>query len=258
MRLDSITPLIITRDEEPNIARSLERLAWAARIVVVDSFSEDRTMEILRGDPRIMVVQRAFTSFADQCNAGLAHVKTPWVLSLDADYICSADLAAELEAVPDETEASGFAARFRYCSHGRPLRGTLYPPRVVLHRRNGASYVSVGHAHRLQIDGAIGSLTSTIDHDDRKPFRTWLAAQRTYAANEAEKLRTGRAEEFDLADRLRRRAFVLPVVTPLYCLFYKGLILDGPAGWFYTAQRAYAETLVSLLLMRNAFRRGTS
>src|SRR6516165_2599530 len=84
--IDGITPILITFNEAPNIARTLDKLTWARRIVLVDSGSTDGTLEILARYPRIALFSRAFDNFADQCNFGLAQVQTKWALSLDADY----------------------------------------------------------------------------------------------------------------------------------------------------------------------------
>ena len=173
-----VTPLVLTYNEERNIYRVLQRLDWAARIVVVDSFSTDRTVEIVQSFPQVELLQRRFESFADQCNFGLTQVRTEWVLSLDADYVCTPDLIREIARLPHATAESGFSARFRYCIGGRPLRRSLYPPRVVLYRADRARYVNDGHAHRVRIDGPIGKLSSFIHHDDRKPLNAWLQARR--------------------------------------------------------------------------------
>ena len=84
--LDQVTALILTFNEEANISRTLAGLRWARRIVVIDSFSTDATLELLAQCPQVEVVQRAFDSFAEQCNFGLQLIRTPWCLSLDADH----------------------------------------------------------------------------------------------------------------------------------------------------------------------------
>ena len=101
--LDQITPLILTYNERSNIERTLARLDWARRIVVIDSFSTDGTLDILRRDRRIAVFTREFVDFAGQCNFGLTQIETRWVLSLDADYELSGELLDELRRlVPGE------------------------------------------------------------------------------------------------------------------------------------------------------------
>src|SRR5215472_11278304 len=92
---DQITPLIITYNEAPNISRTLDKVLWARRIVVIDSGSTDETVEILQRHPRVEVVEHPFMDVADQCNYGLTHVKSSWVLCLDADWELSDELVNE-------------------------------------------------------------------------------------------------------------------------------------------------------------------
>src|SRR5262245_31225647 len=94
--IEDITPMIIAYNEEANIERTLDRLTWAHRILVIDSGSTDRTLEIIRSYPRAEVIYRRFDDFASQCNFGIAQVNTSWVLSLDADYELSDALVTEL------------------------------------------------------------------------------------------------------------------------------------------------------------------
>src|SRR5437764_327934 len=78
--------LCSTYNEAPNIGRTLGRLHWAKRIVVVDSMSTDETCQIAKKQAGVAVLQRPFDNHASQWNYGLAQVTTEWVLSLDADY----------------------------------------------------------------------------------------------------------------------------------------------------------------------------
>lgn len=243
-----ITPLILTYNEQPNIGRTLERLTWANDVVVVDSGSTDATLEIARSFPSVRIVQRPFDSFAGQCNFGLEHVTSPWVLSLDADYLLSEDLVRELESLTPDGDTAGYRAAFKYCVRGRPLRATLYPPRVVLYRRERARYRDEGHGHRVEIDGVVESLRSAIYHDDRKPLRRWLVEQNRYMITESRYLLRTPASELSVQDRLRRWIVIAPAVVFVYTLLAKGLILDGWRGWFYVAQRTFAEMLLSFRL----------
>ena len=109
---DRITPLILTYDEAPNIARTLAKLSWARRIVVIDSGSTDSTLDVLRGYPQADVIHHPFSDFASQCNFGLSQIKTPWVLSLDADYELSDRLVDEIGALADSESAAGYRAPF--------------------------------------------------------------------------------------------------------------------------------------------------
>ena len=252
--LDQITPLILTHDEAPNIGRTLGKLLWARRIVVIDSGSSDGTLEILRGYPAVEVIHRPFSSFAEQCNFGLTRITTPWVLSLDADYELSDPLVAEIASLNAPDAIAGYRARFVYRIHGRPLRGTLYPPRVVLYRRELAQYRNEGHGHRVALNGQIGALAGAVFHDDRKPLARWFASQQRYAAQEARYLLDTPVEKLKRSDRVRRMAWPSPILILFYTLFVKGCILDGWPGWLYTLQRLIAEAMIALEIIDRRLR----
>ncbi len=208
--IEAITPLIITFNEVPNIARTIDKLAWARRIIVVDSGSTDGTLDVLARYPHIMLFKRAFDSFADQCNFGLAQIESEWALSLDADYEMSDLLVAELSNLGEMEGVAGYCASFVYRIHGRPLRGTLYPPRIVLYRVKNAHYTNEGHGHKVTVSGDVRALSGVIYHDDRKPLSRWLQSQLGYAANEAGHLLTMPRAEMSRADRVRAMGWPAP------------------------------------------------
>jgi glycosyltransferase involved in cell wall biosynthesis len=248
-----ITPLVLTYNEAPNIGRTLDQLGWAQQVVLVDSYSTDGTLDIASQYPQVQIFQREFDHFAAQCNYGLDQVETEWVLSLDADYVLSDELIAELAALPDQGSVNGYRVSFVYCVFGEPLRATLYPPRTVLYRKDRASYKRDGHAHRVRVKGTVAELDSVIYHDDRKPLDRWLDAQKRYVDAERGKYRDAAPEELSLPDRLRQRKWA-PLFIFFYCLFGQGLVLDGKAGWYYTFQRTYAELLLAISLMDEELR----
>ena len=245
--LTYVTPLILTYNEAPNIARSLGALSWARDIVVVDSFSDDDTVEIAKSFPRVRVFQRAFDCHRNQWEFGLKEtgISTPWVLALDADYVLSDELVAELARLTPNAQTAGYRASFVYCVKGRKLRSGIYPPVTVLYRRDAATYVQDGHTQRVAIDGAIEDLRAPVFHDDRKSLRRWFSSQAKYTELEAEKLRAADPANLGFADRLRRWRIVVPPVMLVYCLFVRGGILDGWAGFYYAFQRAMAELMLS-------------
>ncbi|MEI6033645.1 MAG: glycosyltransferase family 2 protein [Verrucomicrobiae bacterium] len=254
MKPDHITPMILTWNEEDNIGRCLERLEWAQEVLVVDSFSTDRTLEICSEFAGVRVVQHPFASLAGQANFGMSQISTPWVLSLDADYILPEEFIASLEGF-DATDLNGASAGFTYCVFGKPLRGTLYPPRIVLHRTKDVYYFQDGHAHRVHVTGEPGELDVRIDHDDRKPLARWFASQSGYARLEAEKLLSGATQELSRQDRIRMKAWIAPWLVAFWCLFVRRCALDGRAGLYYTFQRMIAETMLAVCLL-DAWLRG--
>lgn len=250
--LEQITPVILTLNEEVNIGRVLERLTWARSIVVVDSFSTDRTLEILGRFGNVRVLQRRFDNHAGQWNYAIDEtgIQTEWVLALDADYVLTDELVKELAALNPNSSTAGYRAAFRYCVFGKPLRGTLYPPVTVLYRRAGAHYVQDGHTQRIDLAGKVEQLAAPILHDDRKPLSAWLQAQDRYMDLEAQVIRGSSWAELGISDRVRSLVVVAPVLTLFYCLLVKGGILDGNAGLFYALQRSVAEMILSLKLIQ--------
>ena len=251
MDLADITPVILTRDEEPNIARTLAQLSWAKDVVVVDSFSTDATAEIARRFPNVRLFQRAFDDHAKQWTFGQQQVRTPWFLALDADYFVPDAFVRELEAlVPGGVR--GFRASFRYAVGGRPLRASLYPPRIVLAATSHATFWQDGHTQRISVDGDVDDLREPIIHDDRKDFRSFVARQKRYMVAEAEKLRVRDPRALGLAARVRKLIFIAPVAVLIHTLFVKGLILDGVPGLRYAWERFVAELILSRELLRSA------
>jgi glycosyltransferase involved in cell wall biosynthesis len=255
--LNGITALVLTLNEEANIARTLARLSWVDEVLVVDSQSTDATVEIASGHPNVRVLQRAFTTHAEQWNFGLEQVRagTRWVLALDADFVLTDALVREIQALDPDPAINGYAASFTYCIEGRPLRGAAYPPVTVLFRPTHAVYEQDGHTQRIKVAGAVATLAARILHDDRKPLSRWLAAQVRYMRLEAEKLSGTASAQLSIVDRVRKAIVVMPPAMFGYCYLWRGAFLDGKAGLYYALQRTAAELLLSLFLLQRLIRR---
>ena len=86
---------IITCNEEANLARTLRSVAWAEEVIVVDSGSTDKTVEIARSLGAI-VIEREWPGFAAQKNFAIAQCTGTWILSLDADEEVSPELQRQI------------------------------------------------------------------------------------------------------------------------------------------------------------------
>jgi glycosyltransferase involved in cell wall biosynthesis len=247
--LDQITPLILTYNEAPNIDRTLQHLTWAKHIVVIDSFSDDETLDILSKYPQVQVFQRKFDTHTEQWNYGLEQVSSNWVLSLDSDYLVTDQLISEMESLPTDSEIDGYFAKFKYCVFGKPLRGTILPPRQVLFRKSKSIYIDDGHTQLLQVYGKSTQLSAYIHHDDRKSLSRWLRSQDRYMQIESKKILFTPDRELGLGDRIRKAKYIAPFIILVYCLILKGGILDGWRGWYYAFQRMLAEMLLSIYLI---------
>jgi glycosyltransferase involved in cell wall biosynthesis len=225
-------------------------------ILIVDSGSNDQTIPILSKYGNVVIVQRSFDTFAQQCNFALStHISTPWVLSLDADYCLEQRLSTEIIDIFRQADLvnyyHGFKCSFVYCIHGHPLRGSLLPPRVCLYRVQSACYQDEGHGHRLVIDGPVKLLNGYIRHDDRKPLSRWLYSQTKYMQIEANMLSKTPFGKLSIADRIRKHSLLAPVLVFFYAYIFKLGFLDGLPGLMYALQRVYAELLLILFLLHN-------
>jgi len=246
-----LTALLLTWNETANIGRTLAALHWLNNILVIDSGSTDGTLELLAAHPNVRVLHRPFDSFAEQCNFGLDRISTEWVLSLDADYGVPPELARSMPSLlerADQGNLAGFSLPFRYCIDGRPLRGSLLPPRTCLYRTLSGRYRDEGHGHRVVIQGEVAPLPLPLLHDDRKPLTRWLASQQKYLQIEAANLLGTPSHRLSWVDRLRKHTPLSPLAAITFCLLLRGGLLDGRAGLIYALQRAYAELLLVLML----------
>lgn len=248
MNLDIITPLILTYNEAPNIDRTLQHLTWAKEIIVIDSYSTDETLDILSSYSEVKVFQQTFDTHATQWNYGLEQVKSEWVLSLDADYVVTNQLIEEILSL-NNLSIDGYLIPFKYCIFGKPLKGTILPPRQSLFRKEKSTYVDDGHTQLLVNKGSLARISASIYHDDRKALSRWLWAQDRYLLIEAKKLLETPEYELNLGDRIRKRKVIAPFIIFFYCLILKGGILDGWHGWYYALQRILAEILLSIRII---------
>lgn len=250
--LAHITPVVLTYNELPNIARTLSHLGWAKDVVVVDSGSTDGTLEELARWANVRVFSRPFDTHADQWRYAVTEtaIRTPWILRLDADYQLTDELVEELRSLNPQAEISAYAIAFDYAIHSRKLRASLYPPNTLLLRRGRFDVRDNGHTESWVVDGPVQFLRGRVIHDDWKSTRSWINAQTRYMSRELTKLSSGDGRR--LRDRLRLIPPIMPIAIFFYCLFGKGLIFDGRAGLFYALQRLTAEAVLSLMVLEKA------
>jgi glycosyltransferase involved in cell wall biosynthesis len=246
--LDHITPVLLTYNEEANIRRTLSHLTWAKDIVVVDSGSTDKTLAIIADFAQVRVFNRLFDSHGNQWRYALQEtsITTPWILRLDADYQLTDTLIAELAGLDPDAPVSAYKITFEYAIFSNKLLSSLYPPNTILLRKGQFSVWDKGHTEAWTVEGPIKRLNSRIIHDDWKVTEQWLAAQGRYMRRELRFLPTKRSK---FKRWLRLHPPLMPIAVFLYCLFAKGMILNGRAGMFYALQRLIAEAILSLMVL---------
>jgi glycosyltransferase involved in cell wall biosynthesis len=251
--LDHITPVLLTHNEDQNIGRTLSRLSWAKDVVVVDGGSTDRTLSILAGCANLRVFKRRFDTHANQWRYAVeeTQIATDWILRLDADYQVSDALVSELTRLDPNAPVNAYRIGFDYAIFSQKLFSSLYPANTILLRKDKFSVRDRGHTEAWDVEGPVATLSGRILHDDWKPTEQWMIGQTRYMQRELEWLRVDGA---GLVRWLRLRPPLMPIFVFLYCLFGKGLIVNGRAGIFYALQRMIAEGVLSLMVLEAKLR----
>lgn len=243
-----LTAVILTWNEEENIARTLHHLTWLERIIVIDSGSTDKTTELIRSFPNTEVYTRKFDTHAQQWNYGLSLCSSEWVLSLDADYILTYAFIEEVKEKLAANDICAFDAEFEFVIFEKPISRNNTTPRPVLFKREECTYYDDGHTQRLRINGKTAGFKNKILHDDRKPLSRWLLNQSAYSLKEANMLLAKSSGEMSFLEKLRRKRVYTPLLMFFFCLFRKRMLFNGERGWHYTLQRTIVEMLISLRL----------
>lgn len=189
-----LTVLILAQNEEKNIVRSIRSVKRIAkRILVVDSGSTDRTIELAKENGAEVVLHSPFVNYATQFNWGLDHtnIDTNWILRLDADEQVTPELAQEIENALEEhsqDDVNGFEVRCRIIFMGRWIRhGGTYPLIIPRLFRRGFGRVEMRKMdeHTL-IQGKVMRFQNDLIHYDFKGLHEWIDKHNKYSVRECQ------------------------------------------------------------------------
>lgn len=181
-----LSVLVITLNEEMNIAACLESVRWAAEVFVVDSLSSDRTVEIA-GNFGAKVYLHPFEGYAKQRNWALDNLpfSHEWVLMLDADEQIPPPLAEEIGRIlnRDGEGCAGFYLSRRFFFLGRWLKhGGLYPTWLLrLFKRQAVRVEERPMNEHVVLNGVAGHFKEPFEHRDSRPLSDWIAKHNRYA-----------------------------------------------------------------------------
>jgi len=245
-RRRSIAAILITLNEADRLPRALASVAWADQIVVVDSGSEDGTVEIARhAGARVCI--HPWAGYSAQKEYALTLVEHPWVLWVDADEEVSPALRASIEGVLDRSDEgddapSAYAVNRRTHYLGRFIRfGGWYPDRKVrLFRRDRARFDGRLVHEGVVIDGRVGFLPGDLWHYSYRDLRHHVRKTEQLAELWAAPLR-GR--------RVSAAALLLhPLAKGLKSYLLRGGFLEGWRGCLIAGMGCYSVWLKYALL----------
>ena len=262
--MNSISVLILTKNEQQDLPACLASVAWCDDIHVLDSESTDETANIAK-NAGANVTARPFDGYASQRNAGLAlPYKHDWVMILDADERMMPALAAEMQVFVTSAASNVAAARMRRRDiwWGRWLKHAQISPLYVRLVRVGRAQYAREINEVLVVDGSIIDLTQSFDHYPfSKGLEHWINKHNIYSRMEAELIANKAVIKpswriaFFGADFSERRSHqkaifydlpARPFVKCIYMLFVRRAFLDGLPGIRYAVLQAIYEYFIVL------------
>ncbi|MCP4684284.1 MAG: glycosyltransferase family 2 protein [bacterium] len=224
--MSKLSVVIITLNEEANLARCLESIKWVDEIVVIDSQSTDRTLEIAR-EYGVIVHRPEWRGFGPAKREGVAKATGDWILSLDADEEVSPELADEIRGVlGDEDGSSGFYIPRRTQFLGRWIYhcGWYPDPVLRLFRKAEGDFDDSPVHEKVVLRGRAGRLKSDLLHYSYPTLDSYFVKFNRY---------TNLASQKAYEEGARACAWDV-VVRPFACFvkhyFLKRGFLDGLEG----------------------------
>jgi glycosyltransferase involved in cell wall biosynthesis len=223
---------LITQNEESNLPGTLESVVPLVRdgkgeIIVVDSGSTDRTLEIARSYGAKVFVE-PWKGFAAQKNSAMDKASCDWVLQLDADEPLEPELVTEMEAaLGASTNIDGFWVPRKNFFLGRWIRhGGFYPdPKLRLIRQGAGRFEECGAHPTIKLNGPTATLSHALLHNAYPTLRGYIEHMNSYSSMGAEVAVAKGYSSFSVSD-----VAIRPLLTFIYNYFFRFGFLDGREG----------------------------
>lgn len=225
---------VITKNEANIIRTMLQSVRWAPEIIVVDSGSSDGTIGIAR-EFTTKVIHQEFSDFASQKNFADSQANCEWILNLDADEICTDELAKEIQQLNGDDFAAYFISRRNYFND-RWIRHCGWSPdyKLRLHRKTAGIWKGRVHESlRLEDSAKTGKLKGEILHYTVRNFDQYLSSIHLYSRLAAEQMKE-QGRTAGILDLLVR-----PPISFLKKYFLLLGFLDGAPGFLISMFSAY-------------------
>jgi glycosyltransferase involved in cell wall biosynthesis len=233
--MEKLSVTIITHNEESNISKCLDAVKEIAdEIIVVDSFSTDRTAEICR-EAGCRVFEKEFEGFGLQKQFAVDHARNNWILSVDADEIISRELRREISGLLQQERIpySGYSFKVLLCYLGRVVRFSGSEMNLRLFDRRVSSFTLVRVHESVIVKGKTGVLKEKMIHYSYRDISHHLDKINFYT--------TRAAEENIIKGKNYRKIWVALKFPISFITFYfiRGCILDGYPGFMWSLFAAF-------------------
>lgn len=244
--MKAITAIIPTFNEEANIGLAIASVSFADEILVVDSYSNDKTLEIAKS-MGAKIIQRVYENSASQKNWAIPQAKHKWIVLLDADEIVSNELKIEIQTLlKKDIKESGFWIYRENFFLGKKIKysGWQSDKVIRLFKRDECRYeIKRVHAEIIS-KRKIGFLKNKLVHNTYKNFDHYLSKIEQYAKWQSEDL-----DEKKI--KLNPFQFILkpPLRFIKHYIIQKGF-LDGSVGFIIAVLQSYGVMLRYIYLLK--------
>ena len=243
-----ISAILICNNEQENISRALNSLNWVDEIVVVDSFSTDNTINIIKDNfPQVKLFQRKFTTYADQKNWAIEQTSYDWVVILDADEWFEGNVGDEIIRLitgNSTFDALRFPRINYYMNHKVKYCGWQNDSVIRFINKNNCRYNNRRVHEEIETDGKIQLASIFIHHNTYKNIEQIIQKINAYSSLKA-------LEKFEKGKKSGYGQMVLkPAFTFFKFYFIRLGVLDGKVGFIICKFSAYSMFLRQVKLWR--------
>ncbi|MDX8572505.1 glycosyltransferase family 2 protein [Elizabethkingia sp. HX QKY] len=226
--MEKVSGLIITYNEERNIAAVLSCFNFCDEIIVVDSFSTDKTVETAQQNPKVKVYQQEFVDYTKQRNKALSLAENDWVFFLDGDERTTPDLEKEIIETINNKDSKDAYYIYRIFFVGQKkinFSGTQNDKNFRLFRKSKAFYTETKKVHEtLEVQGSTGILKHKLLHYSFEDFESFKKKMVYYGLLKGTEL-VEKGKKYSVFTRWSKVAFKF-----IKTYFLKLGILDGIDG----------------------------
>lgn len=229
-----LSVIIITKDEEKNLRRCLESVRFADEIVVNDSGSRDKTLEIAV-EFGCKIINTDFAGFGAAKQMALERASGEWVLSIDADEEINDELRKEIISCIERGDHDGWLINRKSQFLGRwILHSGWYPDHILrLFRRDKARFTASDVHEKVEVNGTVGEIGGHILHYTDPSISHYLTKLDRYTALSAKML-------FEAEKKFHWHYLIVkPIAIWVKMYILKRGFLDGMAGFILASLSSF-------------------
>jgi glycosyltransferase involved in cell wall biosynthesis len=227
MPRSTVSAIIITKNEEHNITTCLDSIRWVDEIIVLDSNSTDRTVEICKEyDAKVFSVD--WPGYGIQKQRALDKASSYWVLSIDADEYLSEELTENIKAVIEQDSCDACFIHRRLIFYGKEIKYCVGEDKLLrLAKKNKASFTQVPVHEKMQVAGNVKNLQGLMYHRSFHSVSDIVARMNHYSSISP------------AAEKRKKKCLVLQAISRgiwafIRCYILKFGFLDGKAGLVFS------------------------